>query len=229
MKACRATRSRPVVGSSSTSTRGAVTSARASKHPTRFAARHLVQPPAGQMRHAHPLECLGGAAPHVRGHDAVAKNPLRREEAGEHRGVRHDTPFVVAEHEAVMQVRRHDAELRSQLEHVPVVLPEYADRRCPVLGERPIFVRQQPDERRFAGAIRAEDGGVLVGPNRQRSGRRGPDAPPLTTVALESSRTGEDIEQVQSSKWKVQSKFKVPRRNLPTYFSLCTLHFRTCS
>ena len=130
------------------------------------------------MGHTHPLERFRGAAPHVLRHDAVAKNPLCRKEPRQHRGVRHDPAFVVAEHEAVMQIRRHDAELRPQLEHVPVVLPEYADGRRPVRRKRPILVGQQPDEGRFAGAIGAENRGMLVGPNRERKAVEDGTLPP---------------------------------------------------
>ena len=94
------------------------------QHPPRLAARHLVEPAPRQVRDAHPLERLRRALPHLRRHRPVAQNPLRGEEPREHRGVRHHAPLVVAEDEAVMQIRRDDAELRSQLEHVPVVAAE---------------------------------------------------------------------------------------------------------
>ena len=99
------------------------------QHAPRFAARHLVQPAPGQVRRAHALERVGRPSAHLVGDRAVAQDAVRREKAGEHRGLARDAALAVAGDEPLMQIGRHDAELRSQLEHVPVVVAEHADRR----------------------------------------------------------------------------------------------------
>ena len=56
--------------------------------------------------------------------------------------------FVVAEDEPVLEVGGHDTELRPQLEHVPSVAAEHTDGRGGTgYGQRPVLVREQPDER----------------------------------------------------------------------------------
>ena len=57
----------------------------------------------------------------------------------------------------------HHAKPGSQRGHVPALLPEDTHRRDAVRTQaRAIFERQQPDERRLAGAIGAENGRVLA-------------------------------------------------------------------
>ncbi len=63
----------------------------------------------------------------------------------------------------MVERRGHDSELRPQIEDVPVVAAEHANRRRPVRPrQRPLFVRQQPYQNRLAGAVRSDDGGVLA-------------------------------------------------------------------
>ena len=68
-----------------------------------------------------------------------------------------------------MQVGGDDAHLRLQLADVPHVLAQHADRRRPVgPRQRPLLMRQQPQQHRLAGAIRPEDDRVLAVVNGQR-------------------------------------------------------------
>ena len=99
------------------------------QHAPRFAARHLVHQPPREMGRAHPFERFTGAPAHVVGDRAVSKDALRRDEAREHRRQPGDAPFAVAADEALMQIGRDDAELRPQLEDIPVVVAEDAHRR----------------------------------------------------------------------------------------------------
>jgi hypothetical protein len=62
----------------------------------------------------------------------------------------------------VIEFAGHHATPGSQRGHVPALLPEDTHRREAVRTQaRAIFERQQPDERRLAGAIGAENGRVL--------------------------------------------------------------------
>ena len=73
--------------------------------------------------------------------------------------------------EPIVQIGGDDAELRPQLEHVPAILAEDADRRgerADSVGERVLLQREQLDEGRFAGAVGPEDRGVLADGDRQR-------------------------------------------------------------
>ena len=96
-------------------------------------------------------------------------------------------PLVVAEHEPVMQIGRDDAELRAQVEHVPVVARR---RRGPAARRRSGAAARSScvssaDERRLAGAVRADDGGVLAGVDGERQ------AVEDATVVLDDRRIGQ--------------------------------------
>jgi hypothetical protein len=67
-----------------------------------------------------------------------------------------------------MQIGADDAEPGAQIEHVPAVGSEEANGRSFVsTRQRPVFVRQQVDERRLAGAVRPDHGRVLAGADCQ--------------------------------------------------------------
>ena len=85
VKSCRATRSRPVVGSSRISARGAVTSARASS--TRRASPVDISSRRRFARCAAPMRASASVArlSHLGRYGAVAQNALRREKPGQHR------------------------------------------------------------------------------------------------------------------------------------------------
>src|SRR5439155_26283710 len=64
---------------------------------------------------------------------------------------------------------RDDSELRPQLEYIPVTAAEHADRRRAVGRLKcAVFVRQQPDEHRFPGAVRTDDRCVLARTDGER-------------------------------------------------------------
>jgi hypothetical protein len=81
---------------------------------------------------ADDVERLRGAAAHLVGHDAVTENAVGHEECGKHGRLARDAALAVASHEALMEVSRHDPELRAQFRDVPAVLAEDANRRGPV-------------------------------------------------------------------------------------------------
>src|SRR4030095_4516130 len=69
---------------------------------------------------------------------------------------------------AIVQIRRDDAKLRSQLEHIPPLLTKHANRRQTIGGRHGIELqRQQLHQRRLAGAVGSEDGGVFAGANAE--------------------------------------------------------------
>jgi len=139
------------------------------QHAPRFAGGHLVQPPLRQVRDTHPGQRVRRARPHLRRHRAIPEDALRRQESGEHGRLRVDAPLVVAEHEAMVQVGRDNPELRTQLEDIPAGVTEHADRGRPVLVTHgPVVMREEVDQRRFAGAVRPKDGGVLALVDRER-------------------------------------------------------------
>ena len=106
------------------------------------------------MSGGHPLERVDGPAPHLIGHRAVAQDALRRDEARQHRRKAGDAPFAVAGDETLMEIGRHDAELRAQLEYVPIVVAKHTHGwRVVRKRQRTLFVRQQPDQDRLAGAV----------------------------------------------------------------------------
>ena len=201
MKSCRATRSRPVVGSSRTSARGDVTSARASS--TRRASPLDNSSSQRRARWLAPIRSSASAAclPHLVGDHAVAQDAVRGEKAGEHRGLAGDAALAVAGDEPLVQVGRHDAELRSQVEHVPVVAAEHAHRstgrrRCTSARTSCVSSLTSSD---LPGAVGTDDGGVLALLDRQGEASRTARSP-LMTVASCSSRTGELMR-----KFKVES------------------------
>jgi len=80
--------------------------------------------------------------------------------------------------EPIVQIGRHDAHLRSQLEHVPAFAAEHANRRRLIvcrsaeafaLDQGILLERQQPHQRGLARAVGTQDGGVLtdIDGNRQ--------------------------------------------------------------
>ena len=70
----------------------------------------------------------------------------------------------VALDEAIVQIGGDDAEPRAQLEDVPAILAEDADRSGVGAGDQRILLqRQQLDECRLARPVRPENGGVLAG------------------------------------------------------------------
>ena len=76
-----------------------------------------------------------------------------------------------AKDEPVVKIGRDEAELRSQIEDIPVVAAEHPDagwRVSIVRRERTILVREQSDERRFAGAVGTKNRRVLAHVNRER-------------------------------------------------------------
>ena len=78
-------------------------------------------------------------------------------------------PSLLPADEPLMQIGRDDAELRSQLEDIPPVVAEHANRRRAVgRSERAVLVRQQPDEDRFPRAVGTDDGRVFAGGDGQR-------------------------------------------------------------
>ena len=110
--------------------------------------------------------------------------PSEARNAGQHRRLSHDAAFAVAGDEPLMQIGRDDAELGSQLEDIPIAAAEDADRRRSVgRRQRAIFVREQPQQERFPGAVGADDGGVLAGADGQRQ-------------AIEDAATGLDDRRV---------------------------------
>ena len=99
--------------------------------------------------------------------------------------------------EPIVQIGRHDAHLRSQLEDIPAVVAEQANRRRVVFRSAKAFAlhcagfavhcgafvvhrgaiavhqgiqlqRQQPHERRLARAVGTQDGGVFADVDGQR-------------------------------------------------------------
>jgi hypothetical protein len=83
---------------------------------------------------------------------------------------------AVAVHEPLMEIGADDAEPGAEIEDVPAVGSEQADRRWDfdsaraqalATGQRPVLVGQQVDERRLPGPVRSDDGGVPAGPDRQ--------------------------------------------------------------
>jgi hypothetical protein len=65
--------------------------------------------------------------------------------------VERPAPEVGHPHPRVVHVGRHDPELRSQLEHMPVAAAEHAHPGGVVVTRNgAIFVRQQPEEHRFS-------------------------------------------------------------------------------
>ena len=99
----------------------------------------------------------------------MGEQAVGREEAGDH-GVKADDDAVrVAVDEPIVKIGGDDAQLRSQLEHVPALPAEDPDGgRAPLFSERILLQCEQLDERRLAGAVRAEDGGVLADADGQR-------------------------------------------------------------
>src|ERR1043166_7656113 len=82
-----------------------------------------------------------------------------------------------------MKVSGDDAELRLEVENVPAALAEHEHGgRAVLMAQRTVVVREQADERRFAGAVGADDRGGLAGVNREREA--GEDAP----IALDDRR-----------------------------------------
>src|SRR4029077_17925321 len=78
-------------------------------------------------------------------------------------------PCAVPRHESLMQIRRNDAELRTQIEHIPASRAERTNARRPlVVSEGVVVVCQKIEECGLAGAVGAEDRGVLASANRQR-------------------------------------------------------------
>src|SRR5439155_7640443 len=140
------------------------------EHAARLAARHRVQPPAREMRHPHAPERFTCPTAHLVADEAVPEDAVRREKAGEHGGLARDEPFAVAGHEPLMQIGRDNAELRSQLEHVPVAGAEHPNHGRRIIGgsERALLVSQQLDEERFSGTVGADNGCVLAGEDGQR-------------------------------------------------------------
>jgi hypothetical protein len=100
----------------------------------------------------------------------VSKNPVGRDERREHRRLGRDPPFAVPGDEALVQVGRYDPELRSQLEHMPVAAAEHAHRGVVIVTRHgAIFVRQQPEQHRFARTVGPDDSRVLAGGDRERN------------------------------------------------------------
>jgi len=147
------------------------------QHAPRFAGGHRVERGARQPRRVNPLERRLSSAPHRVGDALVREQTVGREEAGDH-GVQagHDAVGIAVD-EPIVKIGGDDAQLRSQFEHVPAVLAEDPDRRrgrirsadaIALLDGGILLQREQLDERRLAGAVRAEDGGVLADANGQR-------------------------------------------------------------
>ena len=121
------------------------------------------------MAGAHFLERLHPAPPHLVGDRAVSQDALRGDEAREHRSEPRDASLAVAADESLMQVGRDDAQLRPELEDVPVVAAEDADRRRVIRQrKRTLFVGEQPNQNGLTCAVRPEDGRVLACADFQR-------------------------------------------------------------
>ena len=120
------------------------------------------------MRGADGRERVGRAAAHLAGDRSVAKDAVGDQERRQDRGLGGDAPLVVALDEPLVEIGRHDRQLRLQVGDRPAAAPEHAHgRRAVGRRERPRIVRQQADEDRLARAVRPENGGVLAGPYRQ--------------------------------------------------------------
>ncbi len=103
--------------------------------------------------------------------------PCVREEPRQHRRLAAEVAGAVAADEPLVQIGGHDPEPRPQLEEVRQRFAEDADRRRAVFaGERVILLGQHVDERRFSRAVRADNGRVLAGADRQRQPVEDPDA-----------------------------------------------------
>jgi len=96
---------------------------------------------------------------------------LGRKEPGEDSVLGPHASFVVAEDEAVMEIRRDEAELRPQIEDIPVIAAKHPDGgRCVsvVRCERAILVCEESNERRLPGAVGTENRRVLADVDRER-------------------------------------------------------------
>ena len=110
-----------------------------------------------------------------------------------------------------MQVGRDDAELGSQLEHIPIVVAEHADGRDAVgREERAVLVREQFQQDGLARAIGTDDGRVLADADRQRQTIEN------AAIVLDDAGRGELEDRLAHCKYKVQSaKYKVSGKYPP--------------
>ena len=99
------------------------------QHAPRLAGGHRVERGARQPRRVDALERLHRLAAHRVGHALMPEDAVRREEAGDDGVEAGEDAVRVAVDEAIVEIGGDDAELRSQLEHVPAILAEDADRR----------------------------------------------------------------------------------------------------
>ena len=69
----------------------------------------------------------------------------------------------------MVEVCRHDAELRTQLEHVPVVIAEHAyGRQVARQRKRALFVGKESHEDGLTGAVRSQDCRMFADADSQR-------------------------------------------------------------
>jgi hypothetical protein len=117
---------------------------------------------------AHGREGLGSPPPHVLGHDAVAKDAVRDQEARQDGRLTRDAALAVARQEALVEIGRHDPELGTKLGHIPPVLAEDPYRRRAVRGhKRSLVVGEQADEHGLPGPVGAQDRRMLALPDGQ--------------------------------------------------------------
>ena len=138
------------------------------QHPPRFSGRHLIERFVGEVRRVETRERDGRLLPHVAGDVQADQEPSRREKPRKDRILAADAPRAVAVDEPLVQVRGHDAEASLKLRDVPAIAPEDPDRGVALARQGIVIADEQIDEGRLAGAVRAENRGVLPGANGQR-------------------------------------------------------------
>ena len=138
-------------------------------HPPRFPTRHLIHGPLRQVRRSHGVERLGSTEAHRVGDFAIPKYSVRHQKPRQHSGFAGDAALAVAGNETLMEIGRHDAKLRPQLENVPAIAAKntHRGRRALVNRKSALVVRQEADQHGFAGPVGTKDGGVLPFANRQ--------------------------------------------------------------
>ena len=144
------------------------------EHSARFTRGHGVERLTSEVARAHALEGLSCQATHLVGHVDIEQHALRRKEARNDRVFPADRAGAMAGNEASVQIARHDADLLPQFKDVPRVTSEDTHRRLATKRcQRSILERQQVQQRRLAGTVRTQDGGVRALVNRQRQAIEG--------------------------------------------------------